>query len=150
MSRMIIGGDDMEGFGEFLETMMKKGGGNGRGKEKSAPMPMREAVEATLKEIAEGYGKCPFTVGQLVTPKPGMNLRDEGAMHIVLYVDDNPHHHFNIGTGEAGTSSTGYGRFLDIRVLCLAKGGGEIAYVPFWMESWQLQPYDPDRDPNYK
>jgi hypothetical protein len=138
---------------DFLEALANAVGTkkNGREKPTSRP-PVRDAVISTLKELATAYGNNPFSVGDLVTPRKGLNLRDAGRLHIVVYVDPNPQHHFRGGDGDGHveTHSLAYGRYLDVRVLSFCHGGGEWAYVPFWMESWQLQPYDPDEDPTYK
>jgi hypothetical protein len=145
----MIGSGDGDDPLEALASMLGKKQ-NTRTPPSTKP-PLREAVISTLKDLASAYGNNPFKVGDLVTPRQGLNLRDAGCLHVVIYVDPDPRHHFTIGGAPAeSTHSIGYGRYLDVRVLSFCHGGGEWAYVPFWMESWQLQPYDPDEDPTYK
>jgi hypothetical protein len=145
-----IGTGDGDDFIEALANAVGAKKGSRNSKPTSRP-PLREAVISTLKDLAAAYGHCPFEVGDLVTPRQGLNLRDAGGLHIVVYVDPDAHHHFTGGDeGHIQTHSVGYGRYLDVRVLSFCHGGGEWCYIPFWMESWQLQPYDPDEDPTYK
>lgn len=141
------GGDD------FLEALANVVGADRKPKRQppSSKPPMREAVISTLKELANAYGNCQFKVGDLVTPREGLNLRDAGGLHVVVYVagPDEARHHFTTTGKDVSTHSLEYGRYLDVRVLSFCHGGGEWCYIPFWMESWQLQPYDPDKDPLY-
>lgn len=139
------GDDDGDDPLEGLISALAKGG-----KKQTAPSnpPLREAVIETLREYARTYKVNPWKVGDLVTPRKGLHLRDAGTLHVVLEVlpPHEVHPHFQGNE----TSSAGYGRRLDVRVLAFSGAGNEWSFIPFWMESWQLEAYDMATDPHYK
>ncbi len=104
------------------------------GPEKSHPLP--EAVIETLKEHYERYrkmlGGCLFKPGDIVTPRPGLNMTDVGHPHIVLETRDAPEPFFH----ENGNSRDGMR--ADMRVMACAGGR---TYVSFWMQSYECESY---------
>lgn len=96
--------------------------------------PLPEAQIATLREVNAAYqARCPFKVGDIVTPKPTAIYEHVGVPHIVLEVAAVPIRDFEPGSCTAFT----YGCKLDIRVGVLI---GE-SVVAYWQESWQHQLY---------
>lgn len=77
--------------------------------------------------------RCPFKVGDIVTPKPTSTYADKGVPHVVLEVAADPIRDFE--TGDCLLDN--YGCRLDIRVGVLI--GDEV--VAYWQESWQHQLY---------
>lgn len=98
--------------------------------------PLPEAQIATLREASAAYqARCPFKVGDIVTPKPTAIYEHIGVPHVVLEVAANPIRDFEPGSCTAVT----YGCRLDIRVGVLI--GESVA--AYWQESWQHQLYTP-------
>lgn len=98
--------------------------------------PLPEAQIATLREASAAYqARCPFTVGDIVTPKPTSIYDHKGIPHVVLEVSPVAIRNFEPGNCYALT----YGARLDIRVGVLV--GDEV--FAFWQESWQHQLYTP-------
>lgn len=96
--------------------------------------PLPEAQIATLREVSAAYqARCPFKVGDIVTPKPTSTYDDKGVPHVVLEVAANPIRDFEPGN----CLMHNYGCRLDIRVGVLV--GDEV--VAYWQESWQHQLY---------
>jgi len=98
--------------------------------------PLPEAQIATLREASAAYqARCPFKVGDIVTPRPTSIYDHKGIPHVVLEVAP-----VAIRTFEPGNCyAHSFGSRLDIRVGVLI--GGEV--VAFWQESWQHQLYTP-------
>lgn len=119
-------------LGDLLADRLNESGG-------SRPLP--EAQIATLREAFERYkGECPFKPGDIVTPRKGYGYRDAGLPHIVLEVLNEPLRNFEV-TESVGTSSSGFGMKLDVRVACFTR---DATVAAFWQESWCLEPYEGD------
>lgn len=103
---------------------------------KALKRPLPEAQIATLIEANAAYQKrCPFKVGDIVTPRPTSIYDHKGIPHVVFEIAPNPIRDFEPGN----CFMHGYGCRLDIRVGLLI--GDEV--VAFWQESWQHQLYTP-------
>ena len=117
---------------EMIRAMLGRGDDD---EERRPPRPLPEAQIATLREICARYtAGCPFAVGDLVTPRAGVNVRGAGEPHIVVEIADEPHRPFD----GSGTSSS-YGNRLDMRTAGLA--GDNETMVMHWVESWTFEPY---------
>lgn len=97
-----------------------------------------EAQIAEMREQAKDYADtlidCRFKVGDLITPKSIMSIKGCGAPHIVVEVRKaEPYFSPRFGDG-----SSGQGNRNDVRVLCYISNDN---MVPFWVESWQYEPY---------
>jgi hypothetical protein len=98
----------------------------------SVARPLPEAQVATLKEVAARYAAgCPFKPGDLVTARPGHNVKGVGHPHVVLDTRS-AEPSFN---GESGSCLNG--RREDIRVATIMRGH----VAAFWDESWHYEPY---------
>lgn len=90
-----------------------------------------------LRILAAAYAiGCPFSVGNLVTPRSNCGIRGAGIPHIVVEVLGEPICNL---LAETGTSNSYFGRRIDCRVICFSDVGNCMA--PFWIESWQYEPY---------
>jgi len=94
-----------------------------------------EAQICTLREVKDRYvaGNA-FKVGDIITPRKGGAYNGRGVPHMVIEVAETPLRNINGSTG-----SSDFGSRLDIRVV---RVDGEHI-VPFWMESFQLEPWMP-------
>lgn len=115
------------------------------------PKPMTEAIVDEMRLRFDAYRKTlsaetfPFKPGDLVTPRPGSNLKNTGEPAIVLEI--NPDAPPNIGgTGSDGDavdmSNFRYGTRPQIRVLQYMHNpmaGG--TYVRFWNEACDFVPW---------
>lgn len=103
------------------------------------PRPSHEIALTTIKEWAADYNKV-WKVGDIVTPKTGSHLKDNGYPHIVVEVLDRDS---ALEPGdEEHTSSPGFGQRLDTRVMSIARTDTVLCW---WVESWVLEEYDPAR-----
>lgn len=93
-----------------------------------------EAQILTLRELAAAYAAGNiYKVGDLITPRRGVNLRHAGAPHMIVEILEPP-----IRKGESQKHSHGAVDFwarLDIRVVSFY---GDYV-VPHVMESWQVE-----------
>lgn len=106
----------------------------------SSPRPLPEAVIMDLTSIAERYSAPnPFKVGDIVTPRRGYNIRGSGEPHVVLETETSVPR-FSVDQSE--TSSSSFGRKLDMRVACLTPAGPRFFYQAFWGESWCYEFYE--------
>jgi len=118
---------------EMLRALL---GGDDDDEERRPPRPLPEAQIATLREISARYtAGCSFAVGDLVTPRAGTNLKDDGEPHIVVEIAAEPHRSF--GPDVDATGSHAYGKRLDMRVAHIAG----VYAVMHWVESWCFEPY---------
>lgn len=96
------------------------------------PRPCDEAVVDELRQLLRQYRDsregCPFQIGDLITPRRGRNLKQQGRPHIVLEVLDPPIRPVVRGPIDHGA------RF-DLRVACWINGD----YVALLVESWQYE-----------
>ena len=98
--------------------------------------PLPEAQIATLVEANAAYQKrCPFKLGDIVTPRPTSIYDNKGVPHVVLEISPVAIRNFEPDNCFAHS----FGSRLDIRVGVLI--GDEV--VAFWQESWQHQIYTP-------
>lgn len=108
-------------------------------------LPTRPMIEVQLMELQQRFAiyqasldprTFPFQPGQLVTIRPGSNLRQTGEPHIVLETipDAQPQLY---PTNDHGSPT--YGQRLSVRVMCLA--GDNESYLAWWVEAQQLEPY---------
>jgi hypothetical protein len=96
-----------------------------------------DAVIARLKEACASYVTgCKFSVGDLVTPRAGMNLRGEGEPHIVLEVFSTPVRILDANDPSDSCGNT-FGSRLDIRTANMV---GDTL-VPHMGESWHFVRY---------
>lgn len=112
---------------DFLLDAMK----DRQAAEKSAILP--EAAIMRLREFAENYGKKPFKVGDLVTPRKGTKI--SGAGNVCIVVDlgsDEPQF-----VGGATPGDAAFGNIANIRVAKFS-GGNVVAY---WCEAHEFEPY---------
>jgi len=95
------------------------------------PPPCDEAMVDVLRELGAAYAAPPPKVGDLVTPRPGVNLRGVGQPHLVVEVFDPPVH-------LDGPHATPWERRpIDLRVIGWLTGD----YVASHMERWQVVPW---------
>ena len=100
--------------------------------EDDAPAPLPEAVIETLREHPANYtAPCPFKVGDLVTPRKGVNICDAGTPQIVVELMTDPKPVFLGGDSDDG-------EVLTMRVM---KFTGHGNYVCYWVEHWQYEPW---------
>lgn len=100
--------------------------------------PDPEAQVMELRATARGYDRCPFKVGDLVTPLPnGPIMGENGQPCIVVEVADPPHRCFT-PTAPGETTAQSFGQKLDVRVLCF---GHQAQISAWWAESWMFVPY---------
>ena len=110
--------EESSGFGEMTDTQ-------------------KEAAVMDLREIQQIYSAgCRFKTGDLVTPMASAFMHGVGNPHIVLEVRDEPFRNFEASDPHE-TGSASFGRRLDMRVACLARG----SISAFWTESWNFIPY---------
>lgn len=94
-----------------------------------------EAQICTLREVKDRYiAGNPFKVGDIITPRKGGAYSGRGVPHMVIEVAETPIRNTNCPSSEMD-----FGSRLDIRVIRMA---GEHV-VPFWMESFQLEQWNP-------
>lgn len=106
--------------------------------EGEAKNPCPEAQVMTLKEVAEDYFKGPgrFKVGDLVTPRPGTNIKGAGEPAIVVEVNPDAKPNFQRNESDSDGSPR-FGAKYDVRLLRFLNG----TLLSYWEESWQLVPY---------
>ena len=106
------------------------------GMENDKPLPIPEAMIATLREHYKRYRlslvECPFKPGDLVTPRKGLNINNEGQPNIVLETRRNPEPFFS------EPCSVANGRRNDIRVIGMSS---RDHCAVFWVESFEYEPY---------
>lgn len=117
----------MRNASDFLAAIM-------RDDERDGSTILPEAQVMTLKEIAARYSERPFSVGDLVTPRTGYNLKGAGAPHIVVEVL--PSGEF-LSPPNASGGSPSFGARYSMRIVCLDSN----EYVAFWVEPWTFEPY---------
>jgi len=94
-----------------------------------------EAQICTLREVKDRYlAGNSFKVGDIITPRKGGAYNGRGVPHMVIEVAQTPLRNLN-----GSTASSDFGSRLDIRVI---RVDGEHV-VPFWMESFQLEQWNP-------
>lgn len=98
--------------------------------EEKVPTPP-DVLAHTLKEICARYSAGnPFKRGDLVTPRAGYGVKDEGRPHIVLDV-------FWPTREIPAEYHGGDARWPDMRVVCESRGD----IVTFLGESWTYEKY---------
>ena len=108
----------------------------GEGGSPTPPIP--EALAKTLKEVFDRYRKgCPFKLGDVVTPRAGYSIVNDGQPCVVTDVHVGAAFYF-----DGNPSSHSYGARLDMRVVHWQEG----CIVMHWVESWQFEPYTGPRD----
>lgn len=115
---------------ELLAAMEKGSTAEGRPPAMAAEVLL--AYGATYAAFLTG---CRFSAGDLVTPLRNSNMKGAGDPHVVLEVRSAEQPYF---TDE--TSSTGFGRRLDMRVASFY--GDTIAR--HWVESIDFEPFKRD------
>jgi len=135
MSIEVTGGRLPPGLREALGEALF---GEGRGEaEKPMTDTQKEAAVMTLREHLPGYEKCPYKVGDIVTPRKTSNTRGRGEPHLVVEVFDPPVRLTNI-TDTSDATSQNYLFKADMRVLCIRGNKYVIAYAG---EAWNYEPY---------
>lgn len=122
----------------MLDMLREMGGAEFEDREERAPSSPPDVLCKTLREVADRYAAgCQFKVGDLVTPRKGYNIKDEGRPHIVVDVRHNAVADLTVppDTGEIGNVT--FGSRMDIRTAHEARG----TMVMHWNESWQFEPY---------
>lgn len=100
-----------------------------------SPAILPEAAIMRLKEAADRYiAGNPFKVGDIVTPRPGMNVAGAGKPHVVIAVRADPQ---PVWDGEPGSNA--HGMCFDIRVASIS--GRPDRVMAHWCESWSFQPF---------
>lgn len=112
---------------DFLLDAMKEGQTDAK------PAILPEAAIMRLREFAENYGKNPFKVGDLVTPRKGTKVRGAGYVHLV--VDVGPNEPQFISGASSGTVS--FGNFANIRVAVI----DDSNISTYWCEAHEFEPY---------
>lgn len=120
-----------------LHDLLSALGENAAEQRNEKPKILPEAAVARLREAATHYAEAlegpRFSIGDLVTSKADMNIRDSGYPAIVVdVIPGAPRFH-----GDPG--SIGEGRRLDMRILRV----NDDMIVPFWCESWQYERWNP-------
>lgn len=77
---------------------------------------------------------CPFSPGDLVTPRKDSAVRDAGDPYLVLAVISDPRFHFE--SGELGSNT--FGMRVDMRVASSTPDG---CIAALWVESVDFEPY---------
>jgi hypothetical protein len=106
---------------------------------KGAKYPLPEAQIETLKELADRYAQgCPFSAGDIITPRPGYNLTSEGIPHVVLevFVDDEFGKRYSPSVEDINDTMSP-GVRIDIRTGHYAPDGKTI--IGHIGESWQYE-----------
>ena len=99
----------------------------------NTPAILPEAAVMRLREAAAIQANPPrFAVGDLVTPRMGMNVRGHGEPHIVVEVN---HEASPVFTGNCRGDS--YGNRPQCRIMSIMQG--EVAC--HWLEAYRLEPY---------
>lgn len=103
------------------------------------PEPILEARMMELRESAERYAqKCPFKVGDVVTPRLNASLRHTGKPHVVIEVFDEPYRSW-----EGETSTPNFGALYDLRVMAL----NDLNQIVVWSgESWHYEAWKPEME----
>jgi len=110
----------------------------GHGDDDEGPAPLPEVQIATMREYCDLYQKpCRFRVGDLVTPRPGVNVRGDGDPHVVLEVFKQPIQALTAMDPHM-TGASAFGRKMDMRVMCCTNG----QYSSFCVESFVFEPYE--------
>ena len=106
--------------------------------------PYQDQVD-DLREVLEAYNRT-FQVGDLVTPRKGSNLRGRGQPHIIVEVNGEATPDWD----KSDHTSHNYGRRPQLRMFVAMNSNEtpEDQMVPFWVEAWQLEPWDEARAPS--
>ena len=75
---------------------------------------------------------CPFSVGDLITPRANSTYTNAGEPHIVAEIDEVPSCQW---VGPPGAPS--FGTRPDVRGIVI-DGDGDV--MTYWVESWQFEP----------
>lgn len=105
-----------------------------------------EAMIARLAEFGERYGKNPFSVGDVVTPRRDSGLKYAGRPFLVVESHQNDDPPIFANSGES--SDHDFGRRVNIRVATVMthRGGDGTkrdAMVCFWNEAHNYELYEP-------
>lgn len=118
--------------------------GAAKNEEENGILP--EAMIARLAEFGERYGKNPFSVGDVVTPRRDSGLKYAGRPFLVVESHQNDDPPVFANTGD--TDDHDFGRRINIRVAVVASHRNERremcdTVVCFWNEAHNYELYEP-------
>jgi uncharacterized protein YodC (DUF2158 family) len=105
------------------------------------PRPMQQAQVLELFRRCRDYQNAavkttfPFKVGDLVTPRKGVNIINEGEPHIVLEIDLAAE---AVWGEPSQLGHPAWGARPNIRVMGLSNDG---SYICWWVEAFEFEPW---------